>query len=241
MTIGKANLTDAGVLEQSCRMTKSANPTIQGSDWTRLLTDSDLVIHLPTLLKTYREVAPNEREAALLNVMRKIKAAALEANSSKENKASRTQPEKLYSPVPITQTPPFDADSFPLEMATDRRSSPRIRCYVAVEIEIEGVREPVWGNLANLSRGGCLVETATAVPSNKALKIGLWLASGKIWVKGVILTGMATRNTASYGVRVKFSPEELAEREHLREFLKFVENMTRKSHSGNAYVAKLKA
>ena len=58
-------------------MTKSTNPSIQGSDWTRLLTDSDLVIHLPTLLKTYREVAPKEREAALLNVMRKIKAAAL--------------------------------------------------------------------------------------------------------------------------------------------------------------------
>jgi hypothetical protein len=65
------------------------------------------------------------------------------------------------------------------------------------------------------------------------------VASGKIWVKGVILSGVATR-TASFGVRVKFSEAELAEKEHLREFLKFVETSTKNAQSGNAYVAKLK-
>jgi len=33
------------------------------------------------------------------------------------------------------------------------------------------------------------------------------------------------------GVRVKFSQAELSEKEHLREFLKFVENSARKSQS----------
>jgi hypothetical protein len=64
-------------------------------------------------------------------------------------------------------------------------------------------------------------------------------ASGKIWVKGVIITGVATRS-ASFGVRVKFSEAELSEKEHLREFLKFVESTARKSQSGKAYVAQLK-
>jgi hypothetical protein len=45
----------------------------QGSDWTRLLTDPDLVSHLGQLLQTYREVSPEKREAALLQAMRKIK------------------------------------------------------------------------------------------------------------------------------------------------------------------------
>jgi hypothetical protein len=40
---------------------------------------------------------------------------------------------------------------------------------------------------------------------------------------------------------VKFSQAELSEKEHLREFLKFVEGTTRKSQSANVYVAKLKA
>ena len=41
-------------------------------------------------------------------------------------------------------------------------------------------------------------------------------------------------------MRVKFSEAELSEKEHLREFLKFVESTARKSQSGKAYVAKLK-
>ena len=44
----------------------------------------------------------------------------------------------------------------------------------------------------------------------------------------------------SFGVRVKFSEAELSEKEHLREFLKFVERTARKSHSGKDYVAQLK-
>jgi hypothetical protein len=41
-------------------------------------------------------------------------------------------------------------------------------------------------------------------------------------------------------VRVKFSEAELSEKEHLREFLKFVESTARKSQMGKAYVAQLK-
>src|ERR1019366_1976855 len=48
----------------------SPRPSPQGSDWTRLLTDPDLVSHLATLLQTYREVEPQQREAALLRAMR---------------------------------------------------------------------------------------------------------------------------------------------------------------------------
>src|SRR5258708_38913589 len=88
-----------------------------------------------------------------------------------------------------------------------------IKCYVAVEIHVEGVEEPVWGNLANVSRGGCLVETAGAVHAGKALEIGLWVASGKIWVKGVIISGVGTRSAPTSGVRVKFSEAERSKKE----------------------------
>lgn len=224
-------------------MNEPTKPSPQGSDWTRLLTDPDLVSHLATLLQTYREVAPEQREAALLQAMRKIKETAIRAREAKENKPAAPKPTPsapLPSPEPVAETPPFEPDLFTPQTALDRRRFPRIKCYVAVEIRVEGVKQPVWGNVANVSRGGCLVETASAVPSHKALEIGLWVASGKVWVKGVVLSGIATR-TASFGVRVKFSEAELSEKEHLREFLKFVESATRKSHSGNAYVAKLKA
>ena len=219
---------------------KKSSP--EGSDWTRLLTDPDLVSHLPKLLQTYREVATDQREAALLQAMREIKDATLKARDAKENKPSAppSPPAVLQGPEPIKDAPPFEPDLLTSQVSSDRRRFARIKCYVAVEIHVEGVYEPVWGNLSNVSRGGCLVETASAVPPNKALEIGLWVTSGKIWVKGVILSGVATHSTPSFGVRVKFSQAELSEKEHLREFLKFVEGEAHKSQSENDYVAKLK-
>lgn len=227
-------------------MSETAKPmAVTGSDWTRLLTDPDLVSHLGKLLQTYREVPAEERETALLQAMRKIKDAAVKARAATKPAAARAvmeTPVELPHPEPVAETPPYEPDAtdlFTPQAAGDRRRYQRIKCFVAVEIHVDGVEEPIWGNLANASRGGCLVETASPVPPGKALEIGLWVASGKIWVKGVILNGVATR-TASYGVRVKFSETELAEKEHLREFLRFVETSARKANSGHAYVAKLK-
>lgn len=219
-------------------MSEQTTPSPQGSDWTRLLTDPDLVSHLSTLLQTYREVEPQQREAALLRAMREIKEAAIEAREAQGKKAGAATA-ALPGPEPVTETPPFKL--FNSLSPEDRRQFERMKCCVAVEIHVEGVKEPIWGNLSNVSRGGCLVETASPVPPNKALEIGLWLASGQIWVKGVVINGVATRVTPSYGTRVKFSEAELSEKEHLREFLKFVEGATRKSQGANVYVAKLKA
>jgi len=226
-------------------MSEVTKPTPKGSDWTRLLTDPDLVSHLGKLLQTYREVPPEQRETALLRAMREIKDAAVKAREERENlpvPAVPAPPAVLHhpEPVPVEEAPPFEPDPFISQVESDRRRFQRIKCYVAVEIRVEGIDEPIWGNLANVGRGGCLVETASAVPAGKALEIGLWVASGKIWVKGVIISGVVTRSAPSFGVRVKFSEAELSEKEHLREFLKFVESSARKSQSGKAYVAQLK-
>jgi len=229
-------------------MSENTKATPKGTDWTRLLTDPDLVSHLGKLLQTYREVAPDQREAALLKAMREIKDAAVrgreEARAAHKTvpvAAAPAPPVELPHPEPVQETPPFETEFLSPELQSDRRRFQRIKCYVAVEIHIDGVAEPVWGNLANVGRGGCLVETASAVPAGKALEIGLWVASGKIWVKGVIISGVATRSAPSFGVRVKFSESELSEKEHLREFLKFVESTARKSQNGKAYVAQLKS
>ena len=224
-------------------MSEAMKPPAKGSDWTRLLTDPDLVSHLGKLLQTYREVSPEEREAALLRAMREIKDAAVKAREARQTTPAAsvpTPPAVLQhpEPVPLDETPPFDL--FTQQSGSDRRRYHRIKCYVAVEIHVEGIDEPVWGNLANASRGGCLVETANPVPAGKALEIGLWLANGNIWVKGVTLSGVSTRSSPTFGIRVKFSEAELSGKEHLREFLKFVESTARKSQSAKAYVAKLK-
>jgi hypothetical protein len=219
-------------------MNKDMELPPKGSNWTRLLTDPDLVANLGKLLQTYREFPPGEREAALLAAMREIKDAAAKARKEKIDVPMAAE---LPHPEPVNAAPPFAPDLLVPQFESDRRRYHRIKCYFAVEIHLEGVEAPIWGNLANIGRGGCLVETAGVVPAGKALEIGLWVANGKLWVKGVILSGISSRGLQSFGVRVKFSETELSEKEHLREFLKFVESTARKPQYEKAYVAQLKS
>jgi PilZ domain-containing protein len=211
-----------------------------GTDWTRLLTDPDLVSHLGRLLQTYREAPPEKREQALLEAMRQIKseapakkAAAATAGAS----ATKTQAPVATAPA---DTPPFEPNIFTPSWGQDRRRYPRIKCFVAVELRMEGSPAPVWGNLANTSMGGCFVETATPINPGVNVEIGLWVANGKIWVKGMALNGIVTKSNPSFGLRIKFSDLETPERESLRQFLKFVESTTKGYSLEHGYLAQLK-
>jgi hypothetical protein len=210
-----------------------------GADWTQLLSDPDLVTHLGELLRTYREAPPEKRDEALLAAMRQIK------RSNAKTPASVTSPAAVPQPAPpiatdATSSPPFQPDIFTPSWGQDRRRYPRLKCFVAVELRIGTSATPIWGNLANTSLGGCFVETATPVPSGVGVEIGLWLANGKIWIKGIILTGIVTKSSPSFGVRVRYAELEPAERESLRHFLKFVESTTKGYNSENGYLAQLK-
>jgi hypothetical protein len=220
-----------------------------GADWTQLLTDPSLVSHLGELLQVYREAAPDKRDQALLEAMRNIR-----GTSAKAPVASKVaDPEPPAPPAPVAQptpippvaisaasSPPFEPDIFTPASNQDRRRHTRMKCFVAVELRLSNSSVPVWGNLANTGIGGCFVETATPVPSGVNVEIGLWLANGKIWIKGLILTGIVTKSSPSFGVRIKFSELEPTERENLRAFLKFVESTTKGYNTDHGYLAQLK-
>lgn len=217
-------------------MSDSKPQTTAGTDWTRLLTDPDLVGHLGTLLQSYREAAPDNREEALLAAMREIKSQP----AAKAGTDSSVVPGPIPAPTPLppAATPPFEADTYTPSWVDDRRRFPRIKCFVAVELKIDGSETPIWGNLSNTSMGGCYVETVTPIKSGVDVQIGLWLASGKIWVKGFVLNGIVIKSNPCFGVRVKFDLEPSA-RESMKQFLKFVESSTKAQHSEHSYLQKL--
>jgi len=214
-------------------MSDSNTKTAPGTDWTRLLTDPDLVGHLGQLLQTYREAPPEKREEALLAAMREIKNQPTPA-------ATAAAPAPVEAPMPVTaaDTPPFEPNSFNPSWVDDRRSFPRIKCFVAVELKVEGSETPIWGNLSNTSMGGCYVETVTPVKSGADVQVGLWVANGKIWVKGFVLNGIVIKSNPCFGVRVKFELEPPV-RESMKQFLKFVENSTKAQKSEHSYLQKL--
>jgi len=105
---------------------------------------------------------------------------------------------------------------------------------------MEGASTPDWGNLSNISPGGCFVETPAPLNTGVKLNIGLWVANGEIWVKGLVLSGVVTRTNPCFGIRIKFADLEPSERETLRQFLKYVESTTKSHQSQQGYLAQMK-
>src|SRR5579872_2455251 len=209
-----------------------------GTDWTRILSDPDLVRHVGKLLQAYREAPVEKREEALLAAMREIKAAGL---GSKKAAAPAEEPIALHPvPTPPSATPPFEPDLFSPNWGSDRRRHPRIKCFVAVELRVDEGPSPIWGNLSNTSAGGCLVETANPVKPGAKVAIGLWVPNGKIWVKGFALSGVVARNGPANGVRVRFDGMAPVERDSLRQFVKFVQETTRAFRDEGTYLRLLK-
>jgi len=212
-----------------------------GMDWTGLLADPDLARNLGKLLQTYRDAPPERREEALLAAMREIKKEASGRDStpaSSPKVAPEPPPQPL--PTPASATPPFEPDVFSPNWGQDRRRHPRIKCFVAVELRVNDADAPIWGNLSNTSLGGCQVETAVQISGGAKVEIGLWVASGKIWVKGLALNGVVTRSAPATGMRIRFAGMDPVEKENLRQFLKYVQETTRASTSQNTYLQLLK-
>jgi PilZ domain len=212
--------------------------TATGTDWTRILSDPDLVRQVGKLLQAYREAPADKRDQALVAAMREIKATA--SGTGKAGGASQNEVIPHPSPAPASSTPPFEPDFFSPNWGSDRRMHPRIKCFVAVELKVDDGPNPIWGNLSNTSAGGCLIETATPVKSGAKVEIGLWVPNGKIWVKGFALTGIVTRRASANGIRVRFEQMSPAERDSLRQFLKFIQETTRASKSESSYIQLLK-
>ncbi len=205
-----------------------------GTDWTRILSDPDLVRQVGKLLQAYREAPVEKREEALLNAMREIKAGTSKAGAPKAEAATPNAPKPV--PTPSASTPPFEPDLFSPNWSSDRRKHPRIKCFVAVELRVDESTNSIWGNLSNTSAGGCLVETASAVKPGAKVEIGLWVPNGKIWIKGFALSGVVTRGAPNNRVRVRFDGMSAAERDNLLQFLKFVQETTRASQNERSYI-----
>jgi hypothetical protein len=212
-----------------------------GMDWTELLADPDLVRNLGRLLQAYRDASPENREKTLLQVMGEIKLGVSNDSSRAAGLAKgTTAPAPQPAPTRTTVTPPFEPDVFSPNWGQDRRLHPRIKCFVAVELRVNDLDAPVWGTLSNTSVGGCQVETSIHISGGSKVDVGLWVASGKIWVKGLALNGVVTRSAPAAGMRIRFAGMDAAGKENLRQFLRYVQETTRSAKSENGYMQLLK-
>jgi hypothetical protein len=112
-----------------------------GADWTRLLTNPDIISHLGELLQAYRDAEPARRDQVLRDTLRKIKSAAPGMQSAASSAKLGPEPPVATKPA---ATPPFEPDIFTPCWGQDQRRYPRMKCFVAIELRVDGSPTPVW-------------------------------------------------------------------------------------------------
>jgi hypothetical protein len=189
--------------------------------------------------------AASETTQAVVKISVPVASAAVPSPRSAHSAAAAATetvvvPPALAQDAPPTTRPPFVPDLFTPSLGQDRRTYPRLRCFIAVELKCEGWDVPVWGNLANVSASGCFIQTMEPVRKSTKLEVWLWANNGKIWVKGIVIKGVVTENNPTFGVRLKYTNMDASDRDTLRFFLKFVEDTTISYEKQNGYLAQLK-
>lgn len=107
-----------------------------------------------------------------------------------------------------------ERDSYERPRTQTRRRNERYQCEVAAELRIKGVQTPMWVTSANISEGGCAVQTQVSVPNGTELSIAFWLDDSKVWAQGVVLTSLY-----GLGTGIKFTGISRQCRQQIAEFL----------------------
>lgn len=104
-------------------------------------------------------------------------------------------------------------DNFREESRGDRRTSPRVKCAVSIELKAEG--EPtMWGKASDLSTGGCFVEMPIPLKVATKFEIVLWLSGTKLKAQAAVAS-----SAPGYGIGVRFIDLSPQDKELLRSFM----------------------
>src|SRR5579862_8431396 len=103
----------------------------------------------------------------------------------------------------------------------DRRSHPRLKCRVTIELQTETGVAPAFANLTDVSMGGCYIETSNIVSPGSKIKIGFSMDDPGLSVEGVVL-----RLDPGAGAAVQFKEMNRETRERMFKILEFVQKST---------------
>lgn len=122
-------------------------------------------------------------------------------------------PERAMWDFPLPR-PAFD--NFREDSRGDRRTSPRVKCAVSVELKAEG--EPtMWGKATDLGTGGCFIEMPIPLKQGTRFEIALWISSTKVRVQAEVAS-----SAPGYGIGIRFIDISPQDKELLLQFMKSV-------------------
>jgi len=115
----------------------------------------------------------------------------------------------------------------------NRRTYPRMKCRVTIELQAAGEERPVLGNLTDISLGGCFVETSVIMAAGTKVKLVFSIDDGKLQAEGSVL-----RLDPGSGIAVQFADMNREDRVKLQQVLEYVQNAS--TMYDNRYFDKLR-
>jgi diguanylate cyclase (GGDEF)-like protein/putative nucleotidyltransferase with HDIG domain len=103
----------------------------------------------------------------------------------------------------------------------DRRSHPRLKCRVTIEMQMEVGGTPLFANLTDLSMGGCYVETSTILAPGSKIKLGFSMDDANLSAEGVV-----ARLDPGSGLAIQFREMNREGRDRMLKILEFVQKTT---------------
>jgi diguanylate cyclase (GGDEF)-like protein/putative nucleotidyltransferase with HDIG domain len=102
----------------------------------------------------------------------------------------------------------------------NRRLYPRTKCRVTIELQPEDGK-PIFGNLTDISMGGCYIETSAVLGSGSRLKLIFSDHGHQLSAEGTV-----TRMDLGSGVAVQFKELTREDREQMQRILTLIQNTT---------------
>src|ERR1700678_1718281 len=103
----------------------------------------------------------------------------------------------------------------------NRRLYARMKCRITIELHPESEGTPVFGNLIDISMGGCYVETSAILTPGTNLKLVFSIDDGKLHAEGTV-----ARMHPGSGVAVQFKELNREDKVRMHRILEFVQNST---------------
>jgi diguanylate cyclase (GGDEF)-like protein len=101
----------------------------------------------------------------------------------------------------------------------NRRLYPRMKCRITIELNPQNEGGPIFGNLVDISMGGCYVETSAILTPGTNLTLVFSIDDGKLQTEGTV-----ARMHPGSGVAVQFKELNREDKVKMHRVLEFVQN-----------------
>jgi diguanylate cyclase (GGDEF)-like protein len=103
----------------------------------------------------------------------------------------------------------------------NRRLYARMKCRITIELQPDTEAGPIFGNLIDISMGGCYVETSAILTPGTSLKLVFSIDDGKLHAEGTV-----ARIHPGSGIAVQFKELNREDKVRMHRILEFVQNST---------------